>query len=268
MNPFVFSCITPHGGEIIPELSGDKPERMAKTRQSMEQLGRKMTEAAPDCLIILTPHGTRIDGQFSLTGSEFVSGNFEENGQTYEMKRPVHRELAESIFKTVQHQNLPAGVLGYGTSSGPLSCLQLDWGAIVPLRFMPDVPVVIITPSRELPYNKHFEFGRALKKAAVNSSLRIGLIASCDWSHTHEPSGPYGYHEDAKDLDEQVVNLIGNGKLEQLADFPEEFVQNAKPDGIWQSLILAGAIAIEDRVSELLSYEAPTYFGMICSSFS
>jgi hypothetical protein len=48
MNPFVFACITPHGGEIIPELVGSKPERMALTRKNMEKLGNLMSAAKPD----------------------------------------------------------------------------------------------------------------------------------------------------------------------------------------------------------------------------
>ena len=59
MNPFVFACITPHGGEIIPELKGEDPERMSVTRKSLEKLGNEMSEAAPECLIVLTPHGVR-----------------------------------------------------------------------------------------------------------------------------------------------------------------------------------------------------------------
>jgi hypothetical protein len=35
MNSLVFACIAPHGGEIIPELEGSIPGRMALTRKSM-----------------------------------------------------------------------------------------------------------------------------------------------------------------------------------------------------------------------------------------
>ena len=111
-----------------------------------------MTKADPECLIVLTPHGTRIDGQFSITGSEYTVGTVEENNRNIKMERPVQRDLACLIAEAAKEKNLPAGVLGFGTSAGPLSCLPLDWGAIVPLRFMPDVPVVVITPSREIRY--------------------------------------------------------------------------------------------------------------------
>ncbi|MGD6843635.1 extradiol ring-cleavage dioxygenase [Bacillus infantis] len=267
MNPFVFACITPHGGEIIPELQGEKPDRMEKTRKSMERLGALMDEARPDSLIVLTPHGTRINGQFSVAVSERLEGEAEENEASFRMERKTDLMLASSILAEAEAGGLPAAGINYGTSAGPLSCLPLDWGAIVPLRFMPEVPVVVITPSREITYEQHIAFGKAIRKAAGESGRKAGLIASCDWSHTHDSEGPYGYHPAAEELDRRTAELIESGRLEDLALFDPELVENAKPDGIWQTLILAGAIPQEERDSRLLSFEAPTYFGLICAAY-
>jgi aromatic ring-opening dioxygenase LigB subunit len=266
MNPFVFACITPHGGEIIPELQGTNPERMAVTRKSMEKLGEQMTEAAPDCLIVLTPHGTRVKGQFSITNSERMAGDVEENGAVFQLERQVDRELAELIHDFAQKDEIPAAEVNFGTATGPISCLPLDWGVLVPLRFMPNVPIVVINPTRELSFQEHFEFGRTLRRAVEHSGKRVGLIASCDWSHAHDENGPYGFDSAARELDDQVVSFIQTNQLESLADFDADFIEAAKPDGIWQTLILAGAIPPEERNINLLSYEVPTYFGLICAS--
>ena len=93
------------------------------------------------------------------------------------------------------------------------------------------------------------------------------LIASCDWAHAHDESGPYGFDPAAKSFDEQVVTLIKTNQLEKMADFQLDFIEAAKPDGIWQTLILAGAIPPEERNVEFLSYEAPTYFGLLCAAY-
>jgi aromatic ring-opening dioxygenase LigB subunit len=266
MNPFVFSCIAPHGGEIIPELQGSQPMRMSLTRESLIRLGIEMNNANPDTIIVLTPHGTRINGQFSISDSERMEGTVAENEDTFKMNKKIDRILAKNIAEEVTKANLPVGTINYATATGPFSCLPLDWGAIVPLRFMPDVPIVVITPSRELSYEKHLQFGKALRMAVQASQKRIGLIASCDWSHTHDENGPYGYHLAAKELDQEVVTLIRQNQLEKMSDFTDDFVDAAKPDGIWQTLILAGAILPEERQVKLLSYEAPTYFGLLCAS--
>jgi aromatic ring-opening dioxygenase LigB subunit len=97
MNPFVFACITPHGSEIIEELSQPNPQLMGVTRGSMEQLGRKMEEAKPDTIIVLTPHGVRVDGQFAIADCERMYGELEDNGGKVTMERQVDRELAKAI---------------------------------------------------------------------------------------------------------------------------------------------------------------------------
>lgn len=265
MNPFVYACIAPHGGEIIPELQGANPERMAVTRKSMVKLGQQMSDAKPDCIVVLTPHGTRIDGRFSITDSERLEGSWNENEATYKMEKRVERDLARIINEEAIKNGLPSSTINFGTSAGPISCLQLDWGAIVPLRFMPDVPVVVITSSRDLCFQQHIEFGESLRTAVAQYDKKVGLIASCDWAHAHDELGPYGFDPAAKELDEQVVELIRANQLEKLADFDAAFIEAAKPDGIWQSLILAGAIPPEARHVEFISYEAPTYFGLICA---
>ncbi|MCJ8009346.1 extradiol ring-cleavage dioxygenase [Lederbergia wuyishanensis] len=266
MNPFVFSCICPHGGEIIPELQGTNPKRMAITRESLSRLGKEMEGAKPDVLIVLTPHGTRINGQFSISGSERMVGTVEENEASFTMGKLVDRDLAQSIAEIAIEAGIPVGTINFGTSAGPFSCLPLDWGAIVPLRFMPNVPIVVITPSRDLSFGKHVEFGKAIRDTVQKSSKRIGLIASCDWSHAHDEKGPYGFDPAAKKLDEEVVELIKDNQLEKMANFDADFIEAAKPDGIWQTLILAGAISPEERQVGYLSYEAPTYFGLICAA--
>jgi aromatic ring-opening dioxygenase LigB subunit len=266
MKPFVYSCIAPHGGEIIPELKGNTPERMALTRTSLSQLGLEMEKAKPDTIIVLTPHGTRINGQFSISDSERMLGTVEENGASYNMEKTIDRELARNIAEVADKNGLPVGTINYATAAGPFSCLPLDWGAIVPLRFMPNVPIIVITPSREVSFEKHLLFGQSLREAVLASEKRIGLIASCDWAHAHDETGPYGYDPAAKKLDEEVVKLIKHNQLEKMSEFSSVFIEAAKPDGIWQTLILAGAINPEDREIEFLSYEAPTYFGLICAA--
>ena len=49
--------------------------------------------------------------------------------------------------------------------------------------------------------------------------------------------------------------------------FVEKLVRQAKADSFWQMLMLSGAIG-DTWQGEFLSYEAPTYFGMLCAAFA
>ena len=267
MNPFVFAAIAPHGSEIVGALSGNDPALMARTRASLETLGRQMSAATPDTLIVLTPHGTRVEGQFAVANSERMRGSVEHQGSAVEMERAVDRQLAQSIAAAASEDGVPTALLNYATHEGPLSCLPLDWGAIIPLHFMPEVPVVVINPPRGTDFTPHLHFGAALSRAVAESGKRVGLIASCDWSHTHDAAGPYGYHGAASQLDAEVVRHLQSGDLEALASFGPQLIEDAKPDGVWQTLVLAGAIPAGARLPALLSYEVPTYFGLICVGF-
>ena len=48
-----------------------------------------MEKANPDVIIVLTPHGTRINNQFSISDSERMEGMFEENDSSFTMERVV-----------------------------------------------------------------------------------------------------------------------------------------------------------------------------------
>lgn len=267
MGEFVFACMTPHGSEIIAELSGGKPERMSVTRASMEQLGQRMAEARPAVIVVLTPHGVRVRGQFCVVDTERMVGQLEEQGACVSMERSVDRPLADAIAREAQRVGLPVARAGFATASGPHSCLPLDWGVIVPLHFMPHTRIVTVTPTRELALVDHIRFGSALAQAVTAGEDRVGLVASCDWAHAHDADGPYGYDAAAAELDKQVVRWISENDLEALTTLSPEFIEAAKPDGVWQALILAGAIPPGQRRAQFLSYEVPTYFGLMCASF-
>jgi aromatic ring-opening dioxygenase LigB subunit len=93
------------------------------------------------------------------------------------------------------------------------------------------------------------------------------MIASCDHGHAHDPKGPYGFSPASKVFDDRVVELVKRNALGELATFDAALVADAKADSFWQMLMLHGAIGDGWR-ADYLSYEAPTYFGMLCASFT
>jgi len=273
----VFAAIAPHGLPILPELAGDRPDLMSKTRASLVVLGQAAQAADPDVFIVITPHGIRAEGQFTISTSAYMEGELSEQtvalmirayrpdkGNRVHMRSAVDRQLALEIAR-VASPDLPLAVLNFATADGPLSTLPLDWGTMIPLSFMPDRPVVVIQTARSRPFEEHVRLGRAIRAACDALHRRAAVIASCDWAHAHAEDGPYGYHKDAARLDAEVERAIAAGDLERLADFPDEMIENARPDGMWQALVLAGAVPKEKRHPRVLSYERPTYFGMLCA---
>jgi aromatic ring-opening dioxygenase LigB subunit len=167
------------------------------------------------------------------------------------------------------------------------SAVPLDWGTITPLWFLGhgrnmaghgDVlapapqdegpPVVIAAPSRLLPRSAMVAFGAAIADAAARDGRRVAFVASCDWAHTHKESGPYGFHPAAAEVDALVVQALRDNDPGRLIDLDEQQVQDAAIDGLWQTLMLAGAMERMPMQGELLCYEAPSYYGMIVAPFT
>src|SRR6266498_3709163 len=97
---------------------------------------------------------------------------------------------------------------------------------------------------------------------------RVPLIASADHGHAHDPEGPYGFDPASAEYDGRMVELVGEERLGDLLGFEPSFVDAARADSFWQLLMLHGALeTAANWRSELLSYEAPTYFGMLCAAY-
>jgi aromatic ring-opening dioxygenase LigB subunit len=148
----------------------------------------------------------------------------------------------------------------------------MDWGVLIPLWFMggrhePPVPLVVVTPARDLSGEAHVAAGAAVARAAAGCGRRVAFIASADHGHAHRKDGPYGYHPAAARYDSLIQELVQGHKLERLLDVPRELVEQAKADSWWQLLMLHGATSETRWRSQLISYEAPTYFGMLTASY-
>lgn len=172
----VFACIAPHGGEVIPELAGENLDLMATTRAAMLDLGRRMAATEPDTVVVITPHGIRIDGQICVSVSERAEGSL----GPVSLDLSVDAELGALVADLAVAHGIPVARAIYGASGGPACCIPLDWGAVVPLYFMKAPKVVLVVPSRTLPRSAMVEFGKAIAEAAQQSGKRVALIASGD----------------------------------------------------------------------------------------
>ena len=254
----VFAAIAPHGGPVF-----DQPE--APTRKGMEELGRRFAAAEPEAVIVLTPHGTHVDGHVAVVRSLRLEGDASQwtDADTH-YEGPGEPELAESCIRALREEGLPALGVTFGATAAGASTMPLDWGALIPLWFM-RAPAVVVTPSRDRPNEEQVRAGAALARAT--GERRVALIASADHGHGHTEDGPYGFAAESAPYDARIQELVRENRLGELADVDPEWAVAAKADSFWQLLMLHGAVGDAFDV-ELLSYEAPTYFGMLTAAFS
>lgn len=268
----VYACIAPHGSEIIPALAGPYLDQFAQTREAMEELGRRMAALAPDTIVVITPHGLRLDNAISIVTTDYTSGVLEENGGKIEAKFDCDRPLAERILQEARSSGLPVVGALFGALEGPASKLELDWGALIPLWFMGarwdhKPKIVLVGPCRAIPLTDLVTLGQIIARMAEQSGRKVALIASADQAHAHSAEGPYGFDPAAALYDEAIQGIIRSGDLGRLLDLDPELIEAAKPDSLWQMLVLHGASIEVPMQGKLLSYQLPTYFGMLCASY-
>jgi len=269
--PLVFAAIAPHGGIAIAEACPpERREQAAVTRRGMEELGRRYETARPDVAIVLTPHNVHVEGAMAVVTAGWVAGSLD-GWPAVALRVPTDRSLAAACADAIAREGIPVSRVSYGANDAAAATFPMDWAVLVPLWFMggradPPVATVVIAPARDLSYEQHVAAGRAIARVAAASPARVALIASCDHGHGHDPDGPYGFTPKSREFDDAVVELVKADDLSALLRLPPSLPVEAKADSYWQMLMLHGALGDAWR-GELLSYEAPTYYGMLCAAY-
>jgi len=237
----------------------------------MLELGRRCDAADPDTLVLLTPHGIHVEGHFAVVVAGRMAGALDDTPNVA-LDVPVDRGLATATLAALHDAEIPAVGVSFGGNVPEDAVMPMDWGTLIPLWYLggrrdPPRSVVVVAPARDRPLAEHIAAGAAIAAAAHRSGVRVGLVASADQAHTYRSDGPYGLSPRAAELDERIIRAVGEGRLQSLVDLDPTLVEEAKPDSVWQLLMLAGATG-ETWRPEIISFEVPTYFGMLCTAYT
>lgn len=264
----IYACIAPHAGDLISETVEDQ-NKVTVTRRSMQEMGATLEALAPDVIVIVNPHGFRVQTAMSISIAERATAEW---SSKLKLEFDMDVELANSIARKAAEMSVPVVRYIYGASGGPDCFIPLDWGAVVPLYFMghgytSKPKIVHISPMRLLPYQTHYDFGQALGQVLKESEKRVALIASADQGHAHNAQGPYGLDPASARYDAWMQEVVQSNHLERLLTVDPELVENGKPDSLWPTLVLAGALKENRMKARFRSYEVNVYFGILCAEF-
>ena len=261
----VFSCVVPHPPLIVPGIGSDKEKEVVKkTIEAMENVSDALALAKPESALIVSPHSYYIDsmsmGIYLGTASK---GNLHEwgtrvPGQHFENDM----EFVELIRKEAQDSKIPLKSIGG-------KAYNLDHGVLVPIYFLSSslkgIPLVPLTFSY-LPLKTHFEFGKAISRAAEKLGKRVALIASGDLSHYLKGSH-YGYHPEGAIFEQQLEKALTGLDSNAILNMDPEIVEQAGECGLRSVVIMMGAIEGLDIVPRIFSHEGPFGVGYLVASF-
>lgn len=272
----VYACIAPHGEPVIAPLAPpSKRDRYLQTTRAMQHLAREIRALKPHIIVIATPHNLRLRGHIGVVTAENASGTLPMFGRgpaRLRVRAECDLDFSDALLAEAKRRHLPAIGANYTTARDPMSNMPLDLGTLVPLWFFIKghrvrPKLVVVTPSREIPLSKNVRFGTLIADVAEKSNKRVVFVASGDHAHAHKKSGPYGFSRAAARYDALMVKAILEDDLGLALELSPKLVQDAKPDSLWQVAMLAGAAERLRLHSELLSYQVPAYYGMICAAF-
>lgn len=270
--PLVFAGIAPHGGIAVPEaVAPEVAATAAPTTAGLEEMGRRLAAARPDVVAVFTPHNVHVDGAFGVITAGRCEGSLAGAPPTVRLELATDGELALGLIDEMRGAGVPTVGISFGGNDPGAAVMPMDWAVLIPLWFMggrdPNPrPIVVVTPARDRSLAEHVEAGAALRRTADALGRRLAVIASADHGHAHRSDGPYGFDPAAEIYDTRVREIIAGGDLSGLLELDPAFVAAAKADSWWQMLMLHGVLG-GPRPAEVLSYQAPTYFGMLCGLF-
>jgi aromatic ring-opening dioxygenase LigB subunit len=266
----VFAAIAPHATHAVDD---GEPLGIA-TRSSMAELAHRFDAARPDAVVVLTPHTVHVEGAMAVVTASTAAGDLSQWGaRGFRLRVPVDLDLAACVRDAIRAAGIPVVGVSYGGNDPAQAVMPLDWATLIPLwwmggRSLPQVPAVIVSPARDLPAEAHVRAGAAIAAALGPTDRRVALLASCDHGHGHLADGPYGFRPESAVFDELVCDLVRDDRLPAVAEIDPGLVTAAAADSWWQMLMLSGALGDDGWRSEFLSYEHPTYVGLLCAAYA
>ena len=255
--------MVPHPPIAIPEIGKGEETKCASTVHSFQTIAKEIAECKPDTIIITSPHATMYRDYFDISGGERAYGDLSQFRCNVSMEVNYDTAFIDCL-KHCLPDNFPAGD-EYNRD------VMLDHGTMVPLYFIEkeykDFKLVRIGLSG-LSLPMHYALGMGIQKAAEQMDKKVVFIASGDLAHCQKEDGPYGYHKEGPEYDEQIMKTMGNAAFGELFDYSPAFLDAAMECGHRSFVIMAGALDGIEVSTHVYSHEAPFGVGYGFVSFT
>lgn len=261
--PIVFSAIVPHPPVLIPEIGKDHAKDLAITHDALKKIEQELYAAKPDCLVLISPHGTVMPESFSINLSPEYVAHFKEFGD-YGIELKHHGDyMSIQAIRAADESNKEAPIVLTSTQ-------ELDHGFGVTLftlaQHIKDVPIIPITPSG-LDLEKHFEFGQFLHRQLSKIDKRFAVIASGDLSNKLSKDAPAGFSDLAERFDTELVEGLKKHDQHAVMSIDKKVIAEAGGCGLRPIVMLLGLLKEMEVTPTVLSYEKPFGVGYVVVNY-
>lgn len=253
---WIWAALMPHPPVIVPEVGkGREKEAQATLKGAealLEQLRNEKPGAAPDVLLVLSPHLPYVPGALFVNTARTVCGSLSRFGAPgARVSSPVPAEGLALLTLALQRAGIP-------WKGGEVPDITRDHGSIVPLYYLSRAfsgqtlpPLIMANPSGLAP-EQALALGDCLRD--VPGNLRWALLSSGDLSHRLTPEAPGGYSPDGAVFDQAVVEALRAGDPAPLLKLSPKVRENAGECGFRPVLSL---LRLTREPLHVFSYEGP-----------
>jgi aromatic ring-opening dioxygenase LigB subunit len=261
--------IAPHPPIIIPAIGRSELGKAKRTVDGMRLLAEKFKAASPEQLIVITPHGQAMREGPTVLTQDLIKGDFAQFGFP-EIKVEFQSDQQLLTLLEAETAAEPLRPIFLDDSSYQLrSSKPLDHGAMVPLYYLHEAGLKI--PGLHITFgfntlHQLYQFGRALRRAVNKRGLPAAVLASGDLSHRLKPGAPAGFSPRGAEYDQLLIELLRDGRVEDILDFDLQLVDEAGECGLRSFVIALGMLDGDTFKTEIISYEGPFGVGYLVAA--
>jgi aromatic ring-opening dioxygenase LigB subunit len=258
----VFSALVPHPPLLLPAIGREHSRLLEKTSAAFAKLSESLALAAPDTILIISPHLAAMPETFTVNHAPKYVTHFLEFG---DFTRPREFNSDPLLIEKIRQESRNAK-----QKIITVSDIHLDHGAGVPLATL--VPaglkpsVVVLSPTMDAG-KPQFAFGQAVKEAIMSINRRVAVICSGDLSHRLSSDTPNGFSPKGKEFDDLMLANLASGSASPILQMNPELVEEAHACGYGPICMLMGILDRVNCTPELLCYEAPFGVGYCTMEF-
>lgn len=250
MGELVFAAKVTHVPTMfVSEQSGPLQGCREGAIESQRKMGEMARAAGADTYVVLDTHWL-VNAGYHINNNarhkdEFTSHEFPQFIEHIEYDYPGNVGLGDAIAR---HAN----DLGVHTRAHQVPTLNLEYGTIVPMRYMNDGSQKVVSVAAwclKAEIDESRAFGEAIRKAVEESDARVALIASGSLSHkiwanrvveqrTFEISSEFN-----RLVDLMVLDLWKQGRIREFLAMLPDYRRHCQGEGgMHDTIMLFGAL--------------------------
>lgn len=258
-----FAAFVPHPLISLPEIGKEHVAKVRHTIRAYRTLAQELYAAKPDTIFVITPHGERVDGAWTINQQPRLSLDFSAYGDLSDRLIFINDIGFGYRIKESVETTMPVSLVDAAT---------LDYGSAIPLfhltkRIPHETVQVAIAGISAASVADHVKFGNAINRQINLTTKRIAVIASGDLAHGSSRFGVAPYSHDAFVFNKKIRTVFETNNLRELRDL------GAQPHGgiaECATRVLAVALGIIGEracTPHVLAYEAAIGVGYLTVRF-